>query len=292
MTTKTDAVPSTPAAQWRVAGEQDPHGTQYDCERAALTLGKLTDDELANGVFMNGDRPMDINRILARDPEYHAPIVWLTAAKERIRWLSRALERACAPASVQTDHIADEHGMVGGDVRPEAVQEAYQQFLDETQDAERPYARRALVACIAECQALSYSEDRGITVSEAESIGGVLHELRRLQNLEAEAVEVITTGAPTETARTDAFESLIAFHAEQLEANPYCYFELAYTRQTAWMAWITDRPAKGEPGTAEHAKSRKLIVRGQGETPFEACANALAALAASASSTGGQGMGR
>jgi hypothetical protein len=97
MTTNTDAVPSTPAAQWRVDGEKDPHAGHYDGERAALTLGKLTDDELANGVFMNADQPMDIARMLARDPDYHPPIVWLTAAKERIRWLSRALERAIAP---------------------------------------------------------------------------------------------------------------------------------------------------------------------------------------------------
>lgn len=82
---------ATPAASWRVNGEPDPHGTQYDCKRAELTLGKLTDDELANGVFMNADQPMDIARMLARDPAYHPPIVWLTAAKERIRWLSRAL---------------------------------------------------------------------------------------------------------------------------------------------------------------------------------------------------------
>lgn len=101
MTTKTDAVPSTPSAEWRANGEPDPHGKHYNCERAALTLGKLTDDELANGVFMNADQPTNIERLLARDPDYHSPIVWLTAAKERIRWLSRALERALAAPEVQ-----------------------------------------------------------------------------------------------------------------------------------------------------------------------------------------------
>jgi hypothetical protein len=79
-------------------------------------------------------------------------------------------------------------------------------------------------------------------------------------------------------AATDAFARLVAFHAEQLDSNPYCYFELAYTRSTAWMAWITDRPAQGEPGTAAYAKSRKVIVRGQGDTPTEACQDALNAL--------------
>jgi hypothetical protein len=81
--------------------------------------------------------------------------------------------------------------------------------------------------------------------------------------------------------QADSCARLVAFHAAQLDSNPYCYFELAYTRQTDWMAWITDRPAQGEPGTAAYAKSRKVIVRGQGPTAQEACTDALAALAAS-----------
>jgi hypothetical protein len=87
---------STPAAQWREKGESDPHGDSYDCERAALTLGKYTDDEIANGVFMHGNEPLDLKRALARDPEYHSAIVWLTAAKDRIRWLSRTVVKAGA----------------------------------------------------------------------------------------------------------------------------------------------------------------------------------------------------
>ena len=66
----------TPAAKWRENGQPDPHGAQYDGERATLCKGNLTDDELANEVYM------------------YPTIVNLTAAKERIRWLSRALERA------------------------------------------------------------------------------------------------------------------------------------------------------------------------------------------------------
>jgi hypothetical protein len=89
---------ATPAAQWRENGEPDPHGDRYACERAALALGSLTDDEVANGVFMHGNTPLDINRVIAKDPKYHAPIVWLTAAKDRIRWLSRTLVKATTPA--------------------------------------------------------------------------------------------------------------------------------------------------------------------------------------------------
>jgi len=87
--------------------------------------------------------------------------------------------------------------------------EAYASFLDDTKNVVNPYARHALMACIADCQSLSYSEDRGITVSEAESIGGVLHELRRLQNLEAEAVEIVTReSARAALATTEATDAI------------------------------------------------------------------------------------
>ena len=84
--------PATPAAEWRAKGEPDPHGTHYDCERAALVMGDLTDDELANAVFMHGDSKPRIEDVIAGLA--HRPIAYLTAAKDRIRWLSRALERA------------------------------------------------------------------------------------------------------------------------------------------------------------------------------------------------------
>lgn len=85
---------STPSSRWKAEGEADPHAGQYDGERAALALGQLTDDELANGAFMNYDGVLDIHRILAKDPDYHSPIAWMTAVKDRIRWLSRKLDEA------------------------------------------------------------------------------------------------------------------------------------------------------------------------------------------------------
>lgn len=66
----------TPAARWREAGEPDPHGVRYDCDRAQLAGGDMTDDEVANAVFLNSS------------------IHNLTIAKDRIRWLSRRLEQA------------------------------------------------------------------------------------------------------------------------------------------------------------------------------------------------------
>jgi hypothetical protein len=87
---------STPSATWRAKGEEDPHAGKYDCERAQLTLGKLTDDELAYGIFMNYDVEPPIEDIIAQKPGVHRRIIWASAAKERIRWLSRSLEKAQA----------------------------------------------------------------------------------------------------------------------------------------------------------------------------------------------------
>ena len=89
-----DAPSFTPAATWRVNGEEDPHAGHYDGERAQLTLGSYTDDELANAVFLHGcDRPSPEAMITGKA---FSGIVFLTAAKDRIRWLSRKLEEALA----------------------------------------------------------------------------------------------------------------------------------------------------------------------------------------------------
>lgn len=87
-------VQKTPAARWRQEGQADPHGDHYACQRATLTLGELTDDELANGVLLHGNEPLNINALLRKTPGYHSAVVWLTAGKDRIRWLSRALEES------------------------------------------------------------------------------------------------------------------------------------------------------------------------------------------------------
>jgi len=81
---------STVAAKWREEGKEDPHEGHYDVERAKLPLGNMTDDELANAVFMHGDSDPSMSDIISG--KAILPIVYLTAAKERIRWLSRALE--------------------------------------------------------------------------------------------------------------------------------------------------------------------------------------------------------
>ena len=90
------AAPATPDAKWRKDGEPDPHGTRYDRDRASLAMGDLTDDELANAVFMYGNDTPDMREVIAGTAKM--PIVYLTAAKDRIRWLSRQLAAQAAPA--------------------------------------------------------------------------------------------------------------------------------------------------------------------------------------------------
>lgn len=109
---------ATPSSHWHAAGEADPHAGHYDRERAALTLGSLTDDELANGAFMNYDQRLPLADMLNPKPGQHMPIVWMTAVKDRIRWLSRALERATVQQSLtvaETDDTPLETGE--GDAR-------------------------------------------------------------------------------------------------------------------------------------------------------------------------------
>lgn len=71
----------TPPSEWSIKGETDPHGSHYNRERAKIAMGGLTDDQLANAVFMGGDGSFPAI----------SSIALLTSAKERIRWMSRSM---------------------------------------------------------------------------------------------------------------------------------------------------------------------------------------------------------
>ncbi len=64
-------------------------------------------------------------------------------------------------------------------------------------------------------------------------------------------------------------QQLIDKHGALLEQNPHCYFELSYTRQTMWMAWLCSKPREDDP-------HRKVLALGQGDTPEQAASAALA----------------
>lgn len=80
-------VSATVAAKWRETGKSDPHGELYNCERAEILMGHLTDDEFANELFLYDHRG-----------GLHS-LSYLQAAKDRIRWLSRKLAAVVGGAS-------------------------------------------------------------------------------------------------------------------------------------------------------------------------------------------------
>ncbi len=77
---------TTPNAQWIEENGVDPFNGGYNCERSELPMGHMSDYEFANELFIHGDDQPSIGELLAGTKK--RPIVWLTAGKERIRWLS------------------------------------------------------------------------------------------------------------------------------------------------------------------------------------------------------------
>ena len=74
-----NAPDDTPSSKWHDEQKEDPHGGRYDCKRVDLFGGQFTDDEMANWQFLA-----------------EGQIIKQTAVKDRIRWLSRQLEKANA----------------------------------------------------------------------------------------------------------------------------------------------------------------------------------------------------
>lgn len=82
----------TPNANWMVNGEPDPFEGRYNCLRDSLPMGEMSDYEFANNLYLFGDEQPQLHELLAGTKK--RPIVWLTAAKDRIRWLSFQLALA------------------------------------------------------------------------------------------------------------------------------------------------------------------------------------------------------
>lgn len=84
----------TPSSRRIASGEIDEFAKRYNVERSELAMGDYTDDELANAVYLHGNSTPSVESMLSG--EGMPPIVYLTAAKDRIRWLSRKLEEQIA----------------------------------------------------------------------------------------------------------------------------------------------------------------------------------------------------
>lgn len=82
----------TPIAEWMLKNEADPFDGRYDCERDELPMGEMSDYRFANELYINGDRSPSIQELISGQAK--RPIVWLTAAKDRIRWLGFQLYKA------------------------------------------------------------------------------------------------------------------------------------------------------------------------------------------------------
>lgn len=76
--------------RWLAKGLDDPHAVYASLSREELIMADLSDDELANKVFMETgvSRLEEAGRIMRGEP---TSLMMLAAAKERIRWLSRQL---------------------------------------------------------------------------------------------------------------------------------------------------------------------------------------------------------
>lgn len=96
--------PSTPSSRWLVDGEPDTFPKLINKERGDLMLGDHTDDELANAIFMYGN-PCDHEKTRRLINGELTDMAYLTAGKERIRWLSRHLEASLKANSKLADMV-------------------------------------------------------------------------------------------------------------------------------------------------------------------------------------------
>ncbi len=109
-------VKRTVAADWRVDGEKDPHGEFFIGPRETISMGLTSNAEISRQLLICYHQMLSIGI--------------LTAAKERIRWLSRRIflsddkewieqlevERATLPMGDNTDdHLANLVFMNGDD---------------------------------------------------------------------------------------------------------------------------------------------------------------------------------
>lgn len=102
--------PDTPPNRWMEKGEKDPFADYTQHQRKDLAAGFLTDDELANQAFMNYNRQLTVEELIAGNQL--STIALMTGVKERIRWLSRMLikaEQERDEAIKQRDSVIEKH---------------------------------------------------------------------------------------------------------------------------------------------------------------------------------------
>lgn len=95
----------TPSSLWfaeQACGDHFPE--LINRERGSLVMGNHTDDELANEVFLYGNMSIEEKHRAMMNGK-SSSIAYLTAGKERIRWLSRHLEAALARGELLLEQV-------------------------------------------------------------------------------------------------------------------------------------------------------------------------------------------
>lgn len=105
---------STPFAKWRELGEQDPHGERYNQGVEVIASPQHCSELVA------------ISLITGRGLMF---IVWLTAGKERLRWLSRKLYKMTNDHQRVNEHRAK---LTRGDLTDDELANAF--FLSESNE--------------------------------------------------------------------------------------------------------------------------------------------------------------
>jgi hypothetical protein len=86
-----------PTNGWTV----EPHPYLETTSREQLMFADMTDDQLANYAFLFFDVKPSIEGLMSG--KEHSPIAIMTAVKERLRWLSRQLDKYTAPPTHEKD---------------------------------------------------------------------------------------------------------------------------------------------------------------------------------------------
>lgn len=130
-------VAKTVAASWRVSGDCDPFDNRFTGDRLEISSGDMDDSVVTNG--------------LATAHLSLVSIIYLTSAKERIRWLSRRIFLSDDTAWIEQLEI-ERAALPMGDVTDDVLANAVFMYGD---DRDSTLARKHLDAGVARLKWLS-----------------------------------------------------------------------------------------------------------------------------------------
>ncbi|WP_208452958.1 hypothetical protein [Burkholderia gladioli] len=274
-----------------------------------------------DGSDFNGAQFFDVSADTLNECFYESPDEQPEVGRHATHWMPRPSLHSAAPATAdeRADWSATRHSLAiaiaAFGTRPDGRRgtDAAAQMLESITEPGSPlsWLRASQAAAPADARepecprcngsgdAIAYSDNGPDATEEAvncphcnghgtlaEAYAGVVAALEKANNeyLALCGKQYFAPADAGEAVAPDPIAALIARHAEELDWNDYAYFELAYTRQTGWMAWITDKPLQGPVLNPD----RKVLARGQGATPAEACRDALSTVQGAQGGKGGE----